>query len=103
MKRHAAEYNLAACYSRVRTGCVRAAPPAARLLTAKWFENEFLYLPTEADWLPLYLHELSIFLHGRHWIRSQTCEIHLWNDPARKDSHPSREGFPPPDLLEAAK
>jgi len=29
-------------------------------------ENGFVYLPTEADWLPLYLHELGIFPHGKH-------------------------------------
>ena len=29
-------------------------------------ENGFVYLPTEADWLPLYLHELTTFPSGKH-------------------------------------
>jgi predicted phage terminase large subunit-like protein len=29
-------------------------------------ENGFVYLPTEADWLPAYLHELTVFPKGRH-------------------------------------
>ena len=29
-------------------------------------ENGFVYLPTEADWLAAYLHELTIFPNGKH-------------------------------------
>jgi predicted phage terminase large subunit-like protein len=29
-------------------------------------ENGFVYLPTEADWLSLYLHELTTFPNGKH-------------------------------------
>jgi predicted phage terminase large subunit-like protein len=29
-------------------------------------ENGFVYLPTEADWLPVYLHELMSFPKGKH-------------------------------------
>jgi predicted phage terminase large subunit-like protein len=29
-------------------------------------ENGFVYLPTEADWLDVYIHELTVFPHGKH-------------------------------------
>jgi predicted phage terminase large subunit-like protein len=29
-------------------------------------ENGFVYIPAQADWLPEYLHELSVFPHGRY-------------------------------------
>ena len=29
-------------------------------------ENGFVYLPTEADWLAVYLHELTVFPNGKH-------------------------------------
>ena len=29
-------------------------------------ENGFVYLPTEADWLAPYLHELTTFPYGKH-------------------------------------
>jgi predicted phage terminase large subunit-like protein len=29
-------------------------------------ENGLVYLPTEADWLPVYLHELTTFPNGKH-------------------------------------
>jgi hypothetical protein len=29
-------------------------------------ENGFVYLPTDADWLAAYLHELTVFPNGKH-------------------------------------
>ena len=29
-------------------------------------ENGFVYLPTEADWLAAYVHELTTFPNGKH-------------------------------------
>jgi predicted phage terminase large subunit-like protein len=29
-------------------------------------ENGFVHLPTEADWLAAYLHELAVFPYGKH-------------------------------------
>jgi len=53
-------------------------------------ENGFVYLPTEAEWLASYLHELTTFPHGKHddqadstsqaldWAKSRTYAYGLF-------------------------
>jgi predicted phage terminase large subunit-like protein len=59
-------------------------------------ENGFVYLPTEAEWLPAYLHELTTFPNGKYddqadstsqaldWVKGQTFKYPLHRYYVRK-------------------
>ena len=49
-------------------------------------ENGFVYLPTEADWRPSYIHELTVFPNGKHDDQADSTSQAL--DWAKQ--HPSR-------------
>ncbi len=49
-------------------------------------ENGFVYLPIEADWLAVYIHELTVFPNGKHDDQTDSTSQAL--DWAKQ--HPSR-------------
>ena len=67
-------------------------------------ENGFVYLPTEAEWLASYLHELTTFPHGKHddqadstsqaldWAKSRTYAYGLF-EHCRQEALRLRRGL----------
>jgi predicted phage terminase large subunit-like protein len=52
------------------SGVTRYEPTVEKIMrlhsVTNTIENGFVYLPTEADWLAVYLHELTVFPNGKH-------------------------------------